>query len=486
MKKTILEIQDEVNIRFHNLDIPTRRKMVDALSFFLPYARHTPAYKLGRWDGKTHFCDIGGRSYLNLLERLLPIVQKDGYEIDIVDNREVHPEFKFERVAEDSYSHITWPDGHTHAGQPIKLRDYQIEVVNAALSNPQGVQSVSTGAGKTLVTAILSHKVEPYGRSIVIVPSKDLVTQTEEDYKNLGLDVGVFFGDRKDYFRKHTICTWQSLEALNKKSKYYDPAVTLADFVDGVICVIVDEAHGAKADVLLKLMSGIFANIPLRWGLTGTIPDEDHAAIGLLATIGPVIHTVTAKELQDKEVLANLHVNALQTQENPVQFKTYAEELKWLVSEKNRMQWLADHIIEQSKQGNTLVLVDRKITGEILQGLIPGSVYIHGEVKSKDRKEEYKEVRTSDDKVIIATYGVAAVGINVPRIFNLYLLEPGKSFVRVIQSIGRGIRRAADKDFVNIFDISSNAKYSKRHLAKRKKFYTEAQYPFTVQKIDYL
>jgi superfamily II DNA or RNA helicase len=250
--------------------------------------------------------------------------------------------------------------------------------------------------------------------------------------------------------------------------------------------VIVDEAHGAKADVLLKLMSGIFANIPLRWGLTGTIPDEDHAAIGLLATIGPVIHTVTAKELQDKEVLANLHVNALQTQENPVQFKTYAEELKWLVSEKNRMQWLADHIIEQSKQGNTLVLVDRKITGEILQGLIPGSVYIHGEVKSKDRKEEYKEVRTSDDKVIIATYGVAAVGINVPRIFNLYLLEPGKSFVRVIQSIGRGIRRAADKDFVNIFDISSNAKYSKRHLAKRKKFYTEAQYPFTVQKIDYL
>jgi superfamily II DNA or RNA helicase len=113
-------------------------------------------------------------------------------------------------------------------------------------------------------------------------------------------------------------------------------------------------------------------------------------------------------------------------------------------------------------------------------------VYIHGEVKSKDRKEEYKEVRTSDDKVIIATYGVAAVGINVPRIFNLYLLEPGKSFVRVIQSIGRGIRRAADKDFVNIFDISSNAKYSKRHLAKRKKFYTEAQYPFTVQKIDYL
>ena len=85
----------------------------------------------------------------------------------------------------------------------------------------------------------------------------------------------------------------------------------------------------------------------------------------------------------------------------------------------------------------------------------------------------------------MATYGVAAVGINIPRIFNLVLLEPGKSFVRVIQSIGRGIRKAKDKDHVEIWDITSTCKYAKRHLTERKKFYKEAKYQFTLEKIDW-
>ena len=115
---------------------------------------------------------------------------------------------------------------------------------------------------------------------------------------------------------------------------------------------------------------------------------------------------------------------------------------------------------------------------------IPEAVFVAGEMKLADRKEEYDEIKTSDGKVIIATYGVAAVGINIPRIFNLVLIEPGKSFVRVIQSIGRGIRKAEDKDFVQIWDITSTCKYAKRHLTERKKFYREAKYPFQITKID--
>jgi superfamily II DNA or RNA helicase len=90
-----------------------------------------------------------------------------------------------------------------------------------------------------------------------------------------------------------------------------------------------------------------------------------------------------------------------------------------------------------------------------------------------------------DNKVIVATYGVAAVGINIPRIFNLVLLEPGKSFVRVIQSIGRGIRKAEDKDYLRVVDITSNLKYSKRHLTKRKAFYREQGFPFKISKLEY-
>jgi superfamily II DNA or RNA helicase len=102
-----------------------------------------------------------------------------------------------------------------------------------------------------------------------------------------------------------------------------------------------------------------------------------------------------------------------------------------------------------------------------------------------ERKEQYDEVATSTNKIIIATYGIAAVGINIPRIFNLVLIEPGKSFVRVIQSIGRGIRKAEDKDHVEIWDVTSSAKFAKRHLAKRKEFYREANYPFSIEKIEY-
>jgi superfamily II DNA or RNA helicase len=98
-------------------------------------------------------------------------------------------------------------------------------------------------------------------------------------------------------------------------------------------------------------------------------------------------------------------------------------------------------------------LVDRINAGKELESRIPGSVFVSGVTKAQERKDHYDEVADATGKVIIATYGVAAVGINIPRIFNLVLLEPGKSFVRVIQSIGRGIRKAEDKDHVQIWDI---------------------------------
>ena len=114
--------------------------------------------------------------------------------------------------------------------------------------------------------------------------------------------------------------------------------------------------------------------------------------------------------------------------------------------------------------------------------MIEGAVFISGQDKAKDRKEQYSSF-SDDGKILVASYGIAAVGIDVSRIFNLILLEPGKSFVRVIQSIGRGVRTAADKDFVNIYDITSTAKYSKKHLTERKRFYKEEKYPFTIEKL---
>ena len=484
MAKCVLEIRDEVNVRFTGLDVKARRKISDACKYFLPYAYHMPAYKLGRWDGCVRYCDIGGRTYFHLLDKLVPIVTEEGYDIEIKDMRKKW-DFNFEQVTQTSYDHVAWPKKHPAEGTPVILRDYQVDIVNKFLENTQCLQEIATGAGKTLITAVLSHKCEPYGRTIVIVPNKDLVVQTEKDYKNLGLDVGVLFGDRKEYDKKHTICTWQSLSIMEKKSKKYEADFPIDEFLEDVACIMVDEVHKAKADVLRNLLSGVFAHVPIRWGLTGTIPKDEYEAVGCTCSLGPVTGKMSSKELQDMGVLADLDISILQLQDGMIEFGGYAQELKWLVTDPKRIEQLSKIINGFADSGNTLVLIDRIKTGEMLAEENADWVFVSGSMKQKDRQDNYDDVSEMDNKVIVATYGVAAVGINIPRIFNLILIEPGKSFVRVIQSIGRGIRKAQDKDYVNVVDITSNLKYSKRHLTKRKAFYREQNFRHSVTKVEY-
>lgn len=653
MTKAILKILDEVNITFEGLSAACRRDLVASVEFFVPGAKFLPSVRLGRWNGKTSFCTMGGDSYINLLDNLLPVITKHGYELEIEDLRVSHPDFNFEPITTDSYSHVLWPEGHPIAGQPIVIKDHQVDVINCYLRNLSGINIAPTGSGKclgketkldifinnlafsqfvldrmtftqdnrinieigqlanlieeykdvklqnnqevfiddlelqintpgglttihyiiekkslgmmrvtlangyifrcaeqhvllcdkkniyagdlvvgnklahkdgivevsiveyigkddcldinvdrpnlyydsnglihhnTLITAILSHKVEAYGRSIVIVPTKDLVTQTEEDYVNMGLDVGVYFGDRKEYNKKHTICTWQSLDRLIKNSKDDDNKleVDINTFFEDVICIMVDECHKSKAAALRSILAGPGANVPIRWGLTGTMPEEELDRIGVISCIGPLVGKINTKELQDAGLLAKLDIDVWQLKDlGAAAFTNYHAELKWLTTNKKRLEFLATSVIEMAETGSTLILVDRVETGEILQALIPDSVFVSGKMKSADRKSEYKEVQDIDGKIIIATFGVASTGVNIVRIYNLVLFEAGKSFVKVIQSIGRGIRVAPDKSHVKVYDICSNTKYSKQHLTKRKAFYKEAEYPFKILKVDY-
>ena len=253
--------------------------------------------------------------------------------------------------------------------------------------------------------------------------------------------------------------------------------------VDGAV---VSNCHMAKADALKTLLTGVMARVPIRWGLTGTIPKEAYEFQALKCSIGPVISQLSASELQDRGVLAQCHVNIVQLVDH-VEYTDYQSELKYLLEEKGRLDTMAELIKQVNLTGNTLVLVDRIAAGQgLLERLGDRAVFVSGSTKSKTRQDEYDEIAISDDKIIVATYGIAAVGINIPRIFNLVLIEPGKSFVRVIQSIGRGIRKAEDKDHVQIWDITSTCKFAKRHLTKRKQFYREAAYPFSQEKLNWM
>jgi len=182
--------------------------------------------------------------------------------------------------------------------------------------------------------------------------------------------------------------------------------------------------------------------------------------------------------------LSNCHIYIKQLVDYG-EYKKYQDELKYLLTNTDRLHYIVSMIQEISKSGNTLVLIDRVEPGKAMAACIPGAVFMNSNTKSTARKEQYDTIATQDNTITICTYGIAAVGINVPRLFNVILIEPGKSFVRVIQSIGRGLRLAHDKDSVNIVDITSTCKFSKRHLTTRKKYYTEAGYPYSIEKIDW-
>jgi superfamily II DNA or RNA helicase len=485
MKTATIIIKDEVNIKIEGLELDARRALVKAFEYDVPGARYLPAVRLGRWNGRVSYFQLGGSTYVNLLPDIIPILEKFNYDTELDDQRDYSVNFAFETVKEDTFGHVAWPAGHPMAGQPMELRDYQVEIINRFLENPQCIQEIATGAGKTVITAALSNAVTPYGRSIVIVPNKSLVTQTERDYVNMQQDVGVFFGDRKEWGRQHTICTWQSLNVLLKNTKSGVSDCTIGEFLEGVVCVIVDEVHMAKADALKSLLTGVMSRVPLRWGLTGTVPKEPYESQALRCSLGPVINQLTASELQDRGVLAQCHVNVVQLVDH-AEFSNYQSELKFLLEEPDRLSTIATLIAKVNATGNTLVLVDRVAAGHALaERLGESAVFVSGATKAKDRQNEYDEISVSSGKIIIATYGIASVGINIPRIFNLVLVEPGKSFVRVIQSIGRGIRKAEDKDHVEIWDVTSTCKFARRHLTRRKAFYREANYPFTQEKLEW-
>ena len=150
LKQCLIEVKDEVNCRLTGLELDARRALVNAFKYDVPGARYLPAVRLGRWDGKVSYFQLGGSTYVNLLPEIIPILEKFNYDIELDDQRDYSTTFKFESVTEQSFSHIAWPKGHPMEGKPMELRDYQVEIINNFLADPQCIQEIATGAGKCL------------------------------------------------------------------------------------------------------------------------------------------------------------------------------------------------------------------------------------------------------------------------------------------------------------------------------------------------
>lgn len=469
-------IHDEVNVEFRGVDPDTLFACQEELTYYVPGYIHMAKVKLGWWDGRIKLMSAAGRTKFNLIEYIDPILVHAGYDFEIIDERSWVDTVsdKLEYINED------FLDGFLdREGNPIKLWKHQVTAVNTSIERGQGVLELATGAGKTIICGIMAKVWAPHGNVVIIVPSIDLILQTHYEFQQrMGLDAGIWYGERKDR-KAVTIATWQSLDHF-------------PELFNDTICVIVDEVHQAKANVLNEMLSGPAANVPFRFGCTGTLPKEDLFRKQIEGSIGKHIYVVRSKYLQDLGVLAKSEVYQMKLADtkNPAwekassRHETWKDELDWMFSDKFRMMYLSitiEEIVEE--YGNTLVLVQYREHGKKLAEMLPDATSLDG--RNKDRREHYEEFNNNDNGLLICTYGIASTGIDIPRIFNLIIIEPGKKFEKVMQTLGRGFRKALDKDHVNIFDITGDDGLSKRHAASRRTFYKEAQQPLQIIDVEY-
>lgn len=247
---------------------------------------------------------------------------------------------------------------------------------------------------------------------------------------------------------------------------------------------VVSNCHGVRADTIRGLINDYGSHLKFRFGVTGTLPKPLVDQYHLKSSVGLVLTTTTARWLIDNGYLAEIEIDLFETQETIDTLPDFKTEKMFLSRDDNRIDLILDKIEEcRLAYGNTLILAGDNTFGKKLVKAYNKKFgtdikFLHGVTKNSDRSEEYTGFESEDNKLVIASVGIASTGISIDRVFCLGLVDIGKSFIRAIQSCGRGLRLAHDKKKVNVIDISSRLKYSRKHRRAREKWYKEAQYPF--------
>ena len=248
-------------------------------------------------------------------------------------------------------------------------------------------------------------------------------------------------------------------------------------FVEGAL---VSNCHGIRANVVKELINVHGSLISHRYGVTGTFPKPLTDQYSLKISIGQIIREVPASWLIEQGYLSRVEIEPMETQDDDPELPDYASERAYISKNEERIEALAK-MIQQKRNfhGNTMVLVNSIPQGRVLQDLIPGSIFLSGESAKELRQENYSSYAERDDVIVIATAGIASTGLSIDRIFCLILVDAGKSFIRAVQSIGRGLRKKGDKKEVYVVDVHSKLKFARKHFSERKKYYRDANYPLT-------
>ena len=468
------------------VDEDVSRELSDYFTFEVPGAKFMPQFRNRMWDGKIRlFSPHNGRIYVGLLPYIKEYCSKKS--IEYIMEKGVENDRNVLRESVRDFAESLRPKSR---GKPIQFRDYQIDAIWHAIQSNRCLLLSPTASGKSLIIYTLVRYYNLMNlKTLILVPTTSLVEQMYSDFIDYGWEDKyihrVYAGMDKGSKKPVVISTWQSIYKLHRP------------YFAQYGCIIGDEAHLFKAKSLTDIMAKS-GEVRYRFGLTGTLDGTQTHRLVLEGLFGQVKKIISTKELIDRGTLAQLDIDCIvlkHTEEEAkrVRYYTYAEEINYLVSHPKRNKFIEN--LCKNIKGNTLLL---------FQLVEKHGVLLYNEIKTLDRKvffvyggtttETREKIRAITEKetnaIIVASYGTFSTGINIRAINNIVFASPSKSRIRVLQSIGRGLRQSDDKSRVKLFDVSDNITYKSRpnftyrHFTQRLNIYKEEQFNYDINRIN--
>jgi superfamily II DNA or RNA helicase len=493
--------KNEAYMRIDSDDSGVLEEIHQYFSFEVPGAKYSPKYKHGLWDGMIRlFNRRTGLIYAGLYAAVQEFAAQRGYEVIPVTS-EMHGELSDNRTIDLSF--IESLNLHA-AGVPIEAKDYQLDAINHALSHSRGVLLSPTGSGKSLIIYCILRwmmKHYPEKKILIVVPTVALTLQMKSDFADYSSHDDSFSeedihtisaGKEKITDCPVVVSTWQSLVKMTP------------DFYDQFVALVGDEAHTFKAMSLTSIMEKA-VNIKFRIGTTGTIdPASPVNPLVLTGLFGPIHRVTTTKALIEQGTLSEIKISVIQMKYSDEVCRVmknvdYAGEIDYIVTLQSRNTFITNLACDQKK--NTLVLFNfvekhgKPLYEQIRKKLDDSGqkdrkvFFISGGVDAEDREEARRITETEDDAIIVASSGTFAVGVNMRNLHAIIFTSPVKSFNKVVQSVGRGLRKHGDGKVLKLFDIVDDMSWKKRknyaflHGIERMKIYGKEGFPVKVHTI---
>ena len=476
----VIEKKNEVFLKV-NAEPHVFMELSDHFTFDVEGAKFMPQYRNKYWDGKIRlFSTSNGQLYVGLLDKIIAFCKRHDYSYGFENNNyygtpyEVNDGISYEGV-KDYMSAIC------HHSP----RKYQIEGVYDALKHNRKLLISPTASGKSLmIYTLVRYYVDKGEKILLVVPTTSLVEQMYKDFQDYGWNAEsychlIYAGKEKTNEYPVTITTWQSVYKLDRKFfKEYSVAIG-------------DEAHLFKSKSLISIMTKL-ADAKYRYGFTGTLDGSQTHKWVLEGLFGPSYKVTKTDELIRQGHLAQLDIQCLVLKHPPQKFETYQDEIEYLITHEQRNNFIKNLTLDL--KGNTLILFSRvEAHGAVLYEKINTNkkddrrvFFVHGGVDVEQRELVREITERENNAIIVASYGTFSTGINIRNLHNIIFASPSKSRIRNLQSIGRVLRKGANKIKAILYDIAddctknSKRNYTLNHLIERIKIYNEENFNYEI------